>query len=90
VIARVVKYAPSSPTAAPMIVSISPWEQVSSKSLNGPTWLLIRTTLASIGTLRDARVISLAANYMVGIALLEPLQARLTARRRLCFSGWSQ
>ena len=44
-------------------------------------WLLVRTTLAGIRTLRDARVVDLAANYIVGIALLEPLQARLTARR---------
>lgn len=53
-------------------------------------WLLVRTARASIGTLRDARIIYLAANYIVGIALLEPLQARLTARRGLCGSGWSQ
>ena len=43
--------------------------------------LLVRTTWAGARTLRDARVVYLAANYIVGIALLEPLQARLTARR---------
>ena len=53
-------------------------------------WLLARTTRAGIRTLRDARAVYLAANYIVGIALLEPLQARLTARRGLCGSGWSQ
>ena len=46
-----------------------------------PEWLLVRTTLAGTGTLRDARVIYLAANDIVGIALLETLQASLTARR---------
>jgi len=54
------------------------------KSMKAPTsaeWLLARTTRAGVGTLRDARVVYLAANYIVGIALLEPLQARLTARR---------
>jgi hypothetical protein len=52
--------------------------------LKAPTsaeWLLVRTTRADVGTLRDARVVYLAANYIVGIALLEPLQARLTACR---------
>jgi len=44
-------------------------------------WLLVRTTWAGPRTLRYARVVYLAANYIVGIALLEPLQARLTARR---------
>jgi len=43
-------------------------------------WLLVRTTRAGIRTLRDARAVYLAANYIVGIALLEPLQTRLTAR----------
>jgi hypothetical protein len=45
---------------------------------------------ACVGTLCDARIISLAANYIVGIALLKQLQARLTARGGLCVSGWSQ
>src|SRR5690349_2641799 len=49
--------------------------------------LLARTTLAGSRTLRDARVIQLAANYIVGIALLEPREARLTARSCLCLSG---
>jgi len=54
------------------------------ESMKTPTsaeLLLVRTTRADVGTLRDARVVYLAANYIVGIALLEPLQARLTARR---------
>jgi len=54
------------------------------ESMKAPTsaeWLLARTTRAGVGTLRDARVVYLAANYIVGVALLEPLQARLTARR---------
>ena len=54
------------------------------ESMKAPTsaeWLLAKTTRAGVGTLRDARVVYLAANYIVGIALLEPLQARLTARR---------
>jgi len=44
-------------------------------------WLFVRTTRTRTGTLRDARIVHLAANYIVGIALLEPLQARLTACR---------
>jgi len=53
------------------------------ESMKAPTsaeWLLVRTTRACIRTLRDARAVYLAANYVVGIALLEPLQTRLTAR----------
>ena len=55
-----------------------------------PNALLVGTTRAAIGTLRDARIVSLAANDIVGIALLKQLQARLTARRGLCVSGWSR
>lgn len=46
--------------------------------------LLARTTRAGVGALRDARVVYLAANYIVGVALLESLQARLTAGGGLC------
>ena len=52
--------------------------------------LLIRTTWAGARTLRYARIVNLAANYSVAIALLKPLQTLLTARRGLQAGGWSQ
>jgi hypothetical protein len=52
--------------------------------------LLVRTTWAAARTLRYARIVDLAANYSVAIALLETLHALLTARRGLWAGGRSQ
>ena len=46
--------------------------------------LLVRTTRTRTRTLRDARIVYLAANYGCAVALLESLQALLTTCRRLC------